>query len=635
MHNLLDVKFQSFVEEYDLQKESEEENWKRFVNYHFFSQFQPGRFETDFDLLEQTCISSMLYTELHGALFLLNNQIVFDTEDIGDILKGSQKGIFDFYFLTTGDVNKLLDQLENLFERVEETETDAQWLRVLKYAVSTECVLKWRDNPVLHVVSYVENVEQTIEYTGVLRNYFSEIELLPVTAKQLQNIINSNENSFCFSLEAPSSLIISGGDEQFGNAFVICISGDELVKMITTSEGILRKNLFDDNVRDSQGDSAVNQEILATLQSNPGRFALYNNGITIVCKSAVQDNRKYSLENPQIVNGCQTCTMLYQAYRDKVDLSDVQVIAKIVGSNKEDVTQGIVRGANRQNIVYEEAFETVREFHKNLERYFENKEVPGYEKIYYERRSRQYADDAQVKLRNKIGFRGLIQSMVALFLNHVEDSHRHEYTLLKKYRDYLFLDTHSLDSYYMAAFLYLQVDSYFRRGILPKELRGYKFHIMLLVKEMKAGNSPELFSREIDAYCERFLMELSDGRLETYAKEACDKFKEIQEEWIAIKGEQYRFGIKDNVEFRNFLMKKIHGETEIAEADKIYTGRVMNVSLDKHNTLFGFIERPANNIFFHEFDNPNISKSYVGKKVSYQVAVDKNRERAVNVRLVR
>ena len=32
--------------------------------------------------------------------------------------------------------------------------------------------------------------------------------------------------------------------------------------------------------------------------------------------------------------------MIYRAYREGIDLSGVQIIAKIVGSNKEDVTQG-------------------------------------------------------------------------------------------------------------------------------------------------------------------------------------------------------------------------------------------------------------------------------------------------------
>lgn len=68
--------------------------------------------------------------------------------------------------------------------------------------------------------------------------------------------------------------------------------------------------------------------------------------------------------------------------------------------------------------------------------------------------------------------------------------------------------------------------------------------------------------------------------------------------------------------------------------DKLYTGYVMNIDLDKNNTLFGFIEHMPNNIFFHEFDNPDIDRSYIGKKVCYKIVRNNNQERAVNIRLM-
>ena len=422
--------------------------------------------------------------------------------------------------------------------------------------------------------------------------------------------------------------------DKFGDAYIMCIPAKELIKLMTTSDGLLRRNMFDDNVRDSQGYSAVNHEILLTLKEHPDRFVLFNNGITIVCKAAKPDYGKYVLENPQIVNGCQTCNMIYQAYRSGVKLDGVQVIAKIVGSNRDDITQGIVRGANRQNIVYEEAFETIRGFHKNLERYFENNQVEGYQKIYYERRSRQYADNIQIKPQQKISFRGLIQSMVALFLNRVEDSHKHEYTLLKNYKDNLFVDTHSCQPYYLAAFLYLNVDILFRERKLPKELNNFKMHIMLLIKEMRGGSSPDLSSKDIDRYCDRLLETLESDGLQQCSLEACKKFQDIRDKWVRLKGVQYKFGIKDSAEFRSFLIKEIHGTAEEHEAEKLYTGYVKYVNLDKNNTLFGLIEHTPQNIFFHEFDNPEMDRSYTGKKVSYKIVRNGNKERAIHVRII-
>lgn len=473
-----------------------------------------------------------------------------------------------------------------------------------------------------------------MNYSDAFLDCFSDIQQIRIDKKRLQDIVNSNENFYRAELEGEQSFPILSGKEKLGNAYVARIFAEELIKLMVTSDGLLRRNLFDDNVRDWQGPSAVNHEIMATLKKSPERFVLFNNGITIVCQDVKIENQKYVLENPQIVNGCQTCNMIYQAYKNKVDLSSVQIIAKIVGSNMGEVTQGIVRGANRQNIVYEEAFETMKEFHKNLEKYFESNQIKGYQKIYYERRSRQYANEIKIKPQQKIGFRGLIQSMVALFLNHVEESHRHEYTLSKSYKDTLFVDAHSCQPYYLAAFLYLNVDVFFRSGVLPKRLSNYKMHIMLLIKEMAGGSSPDLTSGEIDQYCEKLFAAFENGKLRQYALEACEKFEDIRLKWIKMKGDQYKYGIKDSAEFRNFLMKEIYGVLDERDAEKLYTGYVMKIGLDRKGTLFGFIERSPRNIYFHEFDNPDIDRSYVGKKVSYKIAYNNDQERAIDVQLM-
>ncbi len=543
--------------------------------------------------------------------------------------------MLELYFLTFGKMEDLVKQLERLWDNMEEVGQGEEWVHILAYAMSQKIMLQWKDNPRLRMISYsnTENVPG-LEINSNFNDCFSDISYIRLDKRRLQDIVNSNENSYQAELDCKTSLLVPSGNARFGNAYITCMPAQELVKLMITSDGLLRRNMFDDNVRDSQGYSAVNQEISATLKEHPDRFVLFNNGITIVCKKATTENGKYVLENPQIVNGCQTCNMIYQAYRRGVSLECVQVIAKIVGSNEEEVTQGIVRGANRQNIVYEEAFETIRGFHKDLEKNFEYNQVKGYQKIYYERRSRQYADNVQIRPQQKISFRGLIQSMVALFLNHVEDSHKHEYTLLKSYKDYLFIDEHSYKPYYLAAFLCLNVDILFRERKLPKELISYKMHIMLLIKEMAGGHSPDLVSEGIDKYCEQLLSKLGEGRLIQSALEACQKFEDIRVKWVNAKGQQYKYGIKDSAEFRSFLMKEIYGVSSQRDAEKLYVGYVMNVGLDRHSTLYGFIEHMPDNIFFHEFDNPDIDRSYAGKKVSYKIVRNGNQERAVNVRLI-
>jgi len=66
--------------------------------------------------------------------------------------------------------------------------------------------------------------------------------------------------------------------------------------------------LFKKNVRDFLGNNRCNRGIRITLKSSPENFWYYNNGINILCDKASIDveNQYIRMENPQIVNGCQT-----------------------------------------------------------------------------------------------------------------------------------------------------------------------------------------------------------------------------------------------------------------------------------------------------------------------------------------
>lgn len=266
--------------------------------------------------MDQICVHSPKFSEVHGALFLLNSQILSTPQDIDDILQRDQKGLFELYFLTFGDTHNFTQQIKRLFYNLETKAKGETWLDMLSYAMSHKIVLRWKDDPVLNLISYNDQTDETdsFKFDTKFSSYFSAINLIEMNRKHLQDIVNSNENNYRAELDCKTALMVPGGKEKFGNAYIMCMPAQELIKLMVTKDGLLRRNMFDDNVRDSQGFSTVNQEILSTLKYSPDRFVLFNNGITIVCKKASSENGKYVLENPQIVNGCQTCNMIYQAF---------------------------------------------------------------------------------------------------------------------------------------------------------------------------------------------------------------------------------------------------------------------------------------------------------------------------------
>ena len=79
MKNLLDAKLCKFKEDFNIQNSTEEKSWERFVNYEFFSQLQPGRFDTDQDLLDQICIDSQQFSAIQGAVSVSYTHLTLPT----------------------------------------------------------------------------------------------------------------------------------------------------------------------------------------------------------------------------------------------------------------------------------------------------------------------------------------------------------------------------------------------------------------------------------------------------------------------------------------------------------------------------------------------------------------------------
>ena len=87
-------------------------------------------------------------------------------------------------------------------------------------------------------------------------------------------------------------------------SWVLTISAEEIRSLVVKYDD----KLFRKNVRNFLGKSLTNKKIINTLGKEPDYFWYYNNGITVLCDKAniVMEKKYIRLENPQVVNGCQT-----------------------------------------------------------------------------------------------------------------------------------------------------------------------------------------------------------------------------------------------------------------------------------------------------------------------------------------
>lgn len=113
-------------------------------------------------------------------------------------------------------------------------------------------------------------------------------------------------------------------------SWVLTVLAEEIRSLVNKYED----NLFRKNVRNFLGKSRTNKKILETLDKDPTNFWYYNNGITILCDKAniIMEKGYIRLENPQIVNGCQT----------------VKSITKFDGELKGEVMVRVIESINHE-----------------------------------------------------------------------------------------------------------------------------------------------------------------------------------------------------------------------------------------------------------------------------------------------
>ena len=132
--------------------------------------------------------------------------------------------------------------------------------------------------------------------------------------------------------------------------------------------------LYQKNVRQFLGGRRkINKGIAETLNNNPEKFGLYNNGITVVVSgySKSPNDGVVTMHDPYVVNGCQTTKTIWQVLDSKINAGGTGtastanawkeqvgrggVVTKIVRSDEAEITN-ITKFTNSQNSVREQDF---------------------------------------------------------------------------------------------------------------------------------------------------------------------------------------------------------------------------------------------------------------------------------------
>ncbi|WP_051461033.1 AIPR family protein [Ruminiclostridium josui] len=639
-----------FVNNFNIIESADGVAFEKFVNSNILMSHQPDIFTGDAEMLDIITVGGHNDMGIDGLAIKVNGLFVKNIDDVEDIVKRFRKANIEIIFIQSkykaffdkGEFNNFIAGVRDFLNDIQlqpMNEKIKSMLEIKDYILSDDIIIMWEKNPAIRLY-YVTmgkwnesphqlGLAKQFENDIMERNTFELLGIHFIDSELLKKICDSNENKFEIALNTIDTMPLPFVEDVDNSCIALC-NGSEYLKLLTSDDGLIRKTLFDDNVRDYQGDTGINNEMESTIFADPNKFVLLNNGLTIVCDEYTTSNRKIIVKNPQVVNGCQTSHVLFDANRKGYNIDNVALTIKFIATKKLDITNQIVRGTNRQNIVYDVAFETTKQFHKDLEEFFNDYSISNV-KLYYERRARQYQHNPMIKQNQKTNMRAIIQGFVGMFLCNPEVAHRHESRLITEYQNKVFLDNHSKLPYYITALTYYNLEDLYLKNKLDKKLfYAYKHHLAMIFREVVAGQCPDInATKAIDDYCSVIQETLkSEYKTEINFIKAVEIFSDCRKVWIN-EYQRSQFGIKDNADFTKLLLKYIGSRsntnyTELKEDENYrYTGYVLNTIKDRFGNDCGFISRLPNNIFFHANSNRGLNFNQLkGKRVTYKVNVN-------------
>ena len=645
---MLRVYLRKFCEDFGYDNCSGDYSFERFINNLVLSMHQPGATSKNSSLLEIVSVGGGNDMGIDGLAIKVNDIFVTSIKEIDNILDQSEKISTEFIFIQSknkdkidsGEYAKFCDGIYSfLSESCYEPHNDkiSDLLDIKNYIFSDYVMMQWKEAPKVksyfaimgewrdddHINGKTSSLQARID--GL--NDYCEYNHRFLGLKEILSIYEEINSSFQIALNVLGSIEFEEL-EGVKNSLVILCRATDLIKLLETEEGLIRRTLFFDNVRDFQGKTIINNGMEETILNNPSAFLLLNNGITIVCSELHSSNRKVTIANPQIVNGCQTSYVLY-GLKNNPNLEKVCVLVKIIATENGDITNSIIQGTNSQNPVFTESFEITRDFHKKLEQFiiaYQNSISDPDEKIYYERRSKQYDQNSTVKKYRVFGVELLAHYMVGIFFHAPHDSVLHIGNLLKQYSNAIFVDNQSLLPYYTAAYLGLSFEKIMHDELINRKYDVFKFFILALVAEKMVGHPLNINNQYIDNDCVKILDLTKSNHFQTIVNESIIIFDDIRQKWIYQYGKKYKHGIKDNPTFSKFMFTSFRGgntdNIDLTTQDEFVEkrGTVISTKQDRAGRYYGFIQAYPENVFFHEEDNPKIDFSWIiGKTVTYYV----------------
>jgi len=512
MDKITNSLLEAFSKQNELNSLSESVRFEHFCNYSVVSKLNRSSFD-----LEEIHTGSGGDCAIDGLVISINGKIVSSIETFIDISQSTSYLDVDITFIQSKTsssfdgaqignfiygIKDFLSDTPKLIQNDSIKEFKNIWESIL---TRSDLMINRRPNARLYYITtgrwvndtnllaIINNGESELELIGI----FDKVQISALGASEIQKLYHETKNKLSTTINFQNRITlpdIKGVKE----GYLGVIPFEEYVKLIQDENETIH-SIFDDNVRDFQGENVVNKKIKSTLES--GKFDLFsvlNNGVTIVASSLTPAGNRFTLRDYQVVNGCQTSHVLHEC--QKIDgISAVYVPIKIVVTDSDEIKTDITLATNSQTEVKPEQLESLSVFQKNLELYYAaEKSLP----LYYERRSQQY-NSTDIKKTQIISIPIQIKCFASMFLDSPHLVSAYYGTIVNRFKGRMFNMEHNLSPYYISALCYYKIEQFFRSGDFDAKHKKIRFHLIMAVRILTMGSKIEpLNSNKLEKQCE-------------------------------------------------------------------------------------------------------------------------------------
>lgn len=284
-----------------------------------------------------------------------------------------------------------------------------------------------------------------------------------------------------------TNLMRAENDE--ANSYLGLVTLRDYLSFIRTDAGGIRAEIFDDNVRDFEGNTEVNGAIVETLSSaGPAEFWWMNNGVTIIGDKVEGQASRLTVSSPMVVNGLQSSHILHQV-DDNGLLDDSRrsnnILVRIIETDDPEIKDRVIAGTNRQNPVPPNSLRATEDVHKKIETHFR---AFGWG---YERRKNYYKNLGFVHSK-RVTLVYLSQVMMSILLGDPDQARARPGSYLRRTDVYrrIFQSGLSNDVFLRAAILFKEIEGSLRKNI-DEEISGdyanLRFYVPVVYALLKTG----------------------------------------------------------------------------------------------------------------------------------------------------